>query len=56
MVAIGDVDIGDVDDIGDGVESHERKVGQQDVVAVNLGCDGAAAENGFSLIKPEGGA
>jgi hypothetical protein len=47
---------GTVEDVGDGVESHGRKVGYYDVVAINLGCNVPAAKNGLCLVKPKGGA
>jgi hypothetical protein len=55
IVAVCSVLTGAVEDIGDGVESHGRKVGYYDVVAVNLSCNISAAKNGLCLIKPKCG-
>jgi hypothetical protein len=55
IVAVCSVWSGAVEDIGDGVESHGGEVGYDDVVAVNLGCNVAAAKNGLCLIKPKRG-
>jgi hypothetical protein len=55
VVAVGGVLIGAVENVSDGVESHGRKVGYYDVVAVNLSYDGTAAKDRFCLIKPKGG-